>query len=333
MTAGTHSGLPTLAEELAVELISDMAAVDQIVQDAVKSDVRLLHDACRHLMDAGGKRYRPMLTLLAARFGDHRDPDVLRAAAAVELVHLAALYHDDVMDKATLRRGVPSVNAKWNDAVAILAGDYLFSQAFLLLAAMHSQPARMEVQTFSLLVAGQFREMSGPEPGTDPVDHYVAMVSDKTASLMRSCLRLGALVARADQEAVHALEAFGQNLGVAFQVSDDLLDLVGKEEEFGKHLGGDLIKKSVTTLPLLYATRGNDPASVRLRELLETEELEAEARAEALSLLSAHPALDKTREVLRSYADRASTALDPLPDGPAKDGLRAMCTAVVERTR
>jgi heptaprenyl diphosphate synthase len=322
-----------LAEELAADLHSDLTAVDQIVQDSVKSDVALLHEASRHLMDAGGKRYRPLLTLLAARFGDPSDPDVLRAAAAVELVHLAALYHDDVMDRATLRRGVPSVNAKWNDSVAILAGDFLFSRAFLLLAALPVRAARMEVQTFSSLVAGQIREMDGPADDQDPVDHYLTMVTEKTASLMRSCVRLGALVSGADETAVRALEDFGEALGVAFQVSDDLLDLVGRKEEFGKLPGSDLSKKSVTTLPLLYATQGDDPASTRLRELVAREDLTADERAEALALLGTHPALDRTREFLRGYAERADAALAPLPEGPAKDGLRAMCTAVVERTR
>ncbi|WP_308416585.1 polyprenyl synthetase family protein [Streptomyces sp. AJS327] len=334
MTNGESAKLTALDPDVTAGLNTDLAAVEQIIRDAVKCDVPLLHEASRHLMDAGGKRHRPLLTLLAARFGNASDPDVLRAAAAVELVHIAALCHDDVLDKAALRRGVPSVNARWGEPVAILTGDFLFSQAFLLLAVVPSQAARLEVNTFAELVTGQFREMAGPAPEEDPLDYYVTMATEKTASLMRSCVRLGALTSGADETAVRALERFGEALGVAFQITDDLLDLSESAQKSGKRPGADL-NKNAPALPLLYAVRDTGPASDRLRELLESvpegNGLDDDAREEALGLLRSHPALDRTREQLETYVQRAKDALAPLPEGPARDGLAAMCVAVAHR--
>lgn len=326
---------PQLDPQLTTELHTDLKAVEQIIRDTVQSDIPLLHDASRHLMDAGGKRHRPLLALLAARFGDHTDPDVLHGAAAVELVHMAALCHDDVMDEAQLRRGVPSVNARWGDDMALLAGDYLFSRSFLLLAALKSLPARLEVNTFSELVTGQVREMTGPGPDDDPFTHYLAVVSEKTASLMRTCVRIGALTSGAEKAYVTALEEYGELLGVAFQISDDLLDVVGKKGKSGKTPGTDL-DQGVNSLPVLYATQGTDPESARLRELLahgREGTLGDEERAEALALLREHPALERTRKQLWDYAERARAALEPLPDGPAKDGLASLCVVVAERDR
>ena len=341
MTNGESTQLPSLDPDLTTALNSDLAAVEQIIRDAVKCDVPLLHEASRHLMDAGGKRHRPMLTLLAAHFGNSgdlpgnsSDPDVLRAAAAVELVHIAALCHDDVLDRAALRRGVPSVNARWGEPVAILTGDFLFSQAFLLLAVLPSLTARLEVNTFAELVTGQFREMAGPSSEDDPFDYYVVMATEKTASLMRSCVRLGALTSGADDGTVRVLEEFGDALGVAFQISDDLLDLTDNAKQSGKRPGADL-NKGAPALPLLYAVQGNDAASVRLRELLDAApaggDLDDRSREEALELLRAHSALDRTREQLERYVDRARTALEPLPDCPARDALSAVCAAVAHR--
>ncbi|MCF6524490.1 polyprenyl synthetase family protein [Streptomyces sp. JJ36] len=336
MTTEDSAKSPQLDPQLAAELHTDLAAVENIIQESVHCDVALLHDASRHLVDAGGKRHRPLLTLLAARFGEHTDPDVLRAAAAVELVHMAALCHDDVMDEAPLRRGVPSVNARWGDDVALLAGDYLFSRSFLLMAALPSLPARLEVGTFAELVTGQIREMDGPGPDDDPLDHYLAVVSEKTASLMRTCVRIGALTAAAADAHVTALAEYGTLLGIAFQMSDDLLDVTGRKASSGKTPGTDL-DQGVTSLPVLYALQGTDAESRRLNELLapgrKRDGLSGAEREEALALLRAHPSLDRTRKQVWEYAERARAALAPLPDGPAKDGLASLCVAVAERDR
>ncbi|MEU2724680.1 polyprenyl synthetase family protein [Streptomyces smyrnaeus] len=344
MSTGQHAGKTPLAgqppltdQELASALKADLAVVEDLIRDSIHSEAPLLHEASRHLIDAGGKRYRPMLTLLAARFGNPDDPDVLRAAAACELVHAAALCHDDVLDGASLRRGRTSVNARWSDAVAILTGDFLFAQAFLLLATVPQQEARLEVNTFVRLVTGQIREMTGPADGEDPTDYYVTMVSDKTASLLRACVRLGALTSGAGETVVRALEEYGDAFGVAFQISDDLLDLFGQEERSGKRQGTDLLK-GAPTLPLLYALSGTGQDSERLREILgpvpgtgRRTTLTAEERAEATELLRRHPAVERTRERLDAYIARARAALAPLSEGPAKDTLEALCAGVAHR--
>lgn len=324
----------SLADDISAQLASELASVETIMRETVICDVPILHEASRHLMDAGGGRNRPLLTLLAARFGRSVGEETLQAAAAVELLHQAALCHDDVLDKAVLRRGVESVNKRWDDSVAILAGDFLFSQAFLLLAGLTSRPARLEAETFSRLVLGEIREITGAAADADPFDHYVAVAADKTASLMRCCLRLGAFTSDADHVTVKALDEFGHQLGIAFQISDDLLDLVATEEELGKEPGIDL-DNGVTTMPLLYAIRGTDSASSRIRELLDEAgaggDLSANARDEAMELLRRHPALDLSHKRLTDHVDRARAAIDPLPEGPAKGGLLHLCDQVMTR--
>ncbi|WP_245996887.1 polyprenyl synthetase family protein [Streptomyces armeniacus] len=324
-------------QDLSTELKADLVGVEEIIRESIQSEMSLLHEASRHLMDAGGKRHRPMLTLLAARFGNPAEPDVLRSAAACELVHAAALCHDDVLDGATLRRGRPSVNARWNDAVAMLTGDFLFAQAFLLLARLPTLEARLEVNTFVRLVTGQIREMAGPADDEDPTDYYATMVSEKTASLLTACLRLGALASGADEGSVRALERYGEAFGLAFQISDDLLDLFGEEEKSGKRPGTDLLK-GAPTLPLLYALSSPGKDSDRLRDLLGTAapegrrtQLTDEECAEAIGLLRHHPAVGRARERLDAYVEEARAALGPLPDGSAKDTLDLLCAGVAHR--
>ncbi|MFF2654983.1 polyprenyl synthetase family protein [Streptomyces sp. NPDC058045] len=325
------------SEELGEELTADLAGVEEIIQVSIQSEVPLLHEASRHLMDAGGKRHRPLLTLLAARFGNPAEPDVLRAAASCELVHAAALCHDDVLDNATLRRGRPSVNARWSDEVAMLTGDFLFARSFLLLARLPMLEARLEVNTFVRLVTGAMQEMSGLAPDQDPDDYYATMVSGKTASLLCSCLRLGALTSGADEKYVRELGRYGEAFGLAFQITDDLLDLFGEEEKSGKRPGTDLLK-GAPTLPLLYALRGSGEDSDRLRDLLGTAEpagrrsrLTDEECAEAIELLRHHDAVGRTRERLDAHIAQARAALAPLPDGAAKDTLDFLCTGLAHR--
>ncbi|MFG3254480.1 polyprenyl synthetase family protein [Streptomyces sp. NPDC048172] len=335
--AGSPRQPPIADQELATDIKAELVDIEEIIRESIKSEMPLLHEASQHLMDAGGKRHRPMLTLLAARFGDPTGPSVLSTAAACELVHAAALCHDDVLDGATLRRGRPSVNARWNDAVAMLTGDFLFARAFLLLARLPVLEARLEVNTFVRLVTGQIREMTGPAEGEDPAVYYATMVSEKTASLLCACLRLGALTSGAEPEAVQALERYGEAFGLAFQISDDLLDLFGEEEKSGKRPGTDLVQ-GAPTLPLLYALNSPGEDSDRLRELLGTTEPggrrtalgEAEC-AEAIELLRHHSAVARTRERLDAYVEEARAALAPLPDGPAKDTLDLLCAGVAHR--
>jgi heptaprenyl diphosphate synthase len=284
-----------------------------------------------HLLAAGGKRLRPMLVLLAARFGDPDRPAVLRAAAAVELTHVASLYHDDVMDEASTRRGVPSVNAQWSNRVAILAGDYLVAKAAELAAPLGTAAIEEQVRMLARLVTGQLRETVGAGRDTDPERYYMSVIADKTAALFALAARLGARAAGAGEEAVEALGTYGEALGIAFQLSDDVLDITQPSARAGKPANADL-REGVATLPVLRAMRGRGRGSARLRKMLAAGPIKnAGERATAARLLRRSPGFAETRTELERYADQARGALLTLPPSPAREALRELCDHVVSR--
>ncbi|MDP9417335.1 MAG: polyprenyl synthetase family protein [Actinomycetota bacterium] len=324
-------GLPLGDAGVEADLRTGLAAVEQLLRDAVKSDYPFVTETSRHLVDAGGKRYRPLLVLLAAQFGDRNAPGIVPAAAVVELTHLATLYHDDVMDEAALRRGAVSANARWTNTVAILTGDFLFARASDILADLGPDAVRLQARTFERLVTGQIRETVGPAPGDDEVEHYLSVVIDKTASLLATSARFGAMLSGADDQTVDVLTRFGERFGVAFQLSDDVLDVASESTQSGKEPGTDL-REGIRTLPVLHARRSRDAADTRLLELLDGDLTDERLRAEALALLRAHPAMRVARSDVQRWADDAKSVLAPLPEVPAKSTLLAICDAVVSRT-
>lgn len=331
MTPLSAFGLPSLDAGLEAELRGGMAAVEELLRTSVKSDYPFVTETSRHLVDAGGKRFRPLLTLLSAQFGNPAAAGVVPAAVVVELTHLATLYHDDVMDEAALRRGAVSANARWDNTVAILTGDFLFARASDLLADLGPEAVRIQARTFERLVTGQIRETVGPGE-EDPLEHYLSVVADKTASLIATSGRFGAMLAGADSATVDVLTRFAERIGVAFQLADDVLDVTSDSTTSGKTPGTDL-REGVSTLPMLWARRSRDPADARLLALLDADLAEDDAgHAEALGLLRAHPAMDRAHEDLRRWADDARAVLAPLPDIPAKAALAALCDVVVRRT-
>ncbi|PZA20712.1 polyprenyl synthetase family protein [Modestobacter versicolor] len=316
--------------ELGAALVEGLARVEAALTVAVASDHAFVSEAAGHLMAAGGKRVRPMLALLAAQLGDADSPEVVQAAVVCELTHLATLYHDDVMDEASVRRGAPSANSRWGNSVAILTGDFLFARASDLLADLGPEAVRVQARTFERLVTGQLRETVGARPGEDPVDHYLGVLADKTGSLVATSARFGASFAGVDGELVAALDAFGEDFGVAFQLSDDLLDIVSEGGTSGKSPGTDL-REGIATLPVLFALAGTDPAEARLRELVAGPVVDEVEHAEALALLRSSASLARATAVLEEYADRARARLDAVPDGPVREALSALCTFVVTR--
>jgi heptaprenyl diphosphate synthase len=316
-----------LGEALAVGL----ARVEEVLAVAVGSEHPFVRETAGHLMAAGGKRFRPMLALLAAQLGDADSSEVVRAAVVCELTHLATLYHDDVMDEASVRRGAPSANSRWGNSIAILTGDLLFARASDLLADLGPEAVRIQARTFERLVTGQLRETAGPQPGEDPVAHHLEVLADKTGSLVATSARFGASFAGVEPALVAALTAFGEEVGVAFQLSDDLLDIVSADGASGKSPGTDL-REGVATLPVLFALAGDDPAEARLRELVAAPVTGAAEHAEALDLLRSSAALERATGVLRSYADRARERLAAVPAGDVRDALSALCDYVVTRT-
>lgn len=305
-------------------------AVEGMLRDSVKSTYPFVTETSRYLMEAGGKRFRPLLVLLAAQFGDPTAPGVVPAAVAIELTHLSTLYHDDVMDEAPLRRGTPSANARWGNTVAILTGDFLFARASEITADLGTEATRILAQTIAVLCEGQIRETHGPLDGVDPVDHYLSVLAEKTGSLIATSGRLGALLSGADPATVDVMTRYGATIGMAFQLSDDLIDVVSESPQSGKTPGTDL-REGIRTLPVLYALR-SEPDGSPLRTLL-TGSLADDARhASALAALRGHPAVEEARATLVSYVDDAKRIASELPDAPARAALLALADFVLART-
>jgi heptaprenyl diphosphate synthase len=328
ITAGVELSDATLA----AEVVNGLALVEDGLRSATRAQHDVLTQAAAHLLEAGGKRVRPMLVLLAAQFGNPCDPRVVPAAVAIELTHLATLYHDDVMDEADVRRGTPSVNSRWDNTIAILTGDFLFSRASQILADLGAEAIRIQAETFSRLVTGQVAETVGPQPGTDPFDHYLSVVTEKTASLIATSGRFGAMFSGAPDGVEDRITPACAALGVAYQLGDDILDVASDSVQSGKTPGTDL-REGVQTLPMLHALRSAGPGDARLVELLSQGELtDPGQHKEALSLLRAHPAMEMARADMRAWVEMAREQILGLPDVPARDAFEAFCEFMVDRT-
>ena len=323
-------GLITTDAELIERVGSGLAEVERLLEQAAHSEHPLIRETAGHLVAAGGKRFRPLLTLVAAEFG-RPGPEVLSAACVVELTHMATLYHDDVMDEAPMRRGVQTANARWDNTIAILTGDFLFAKASQLLADLGPEAVRLQARTFERLVTGQINECLDPEPGETAISHYLRVLADKTGSLIATSARFGALLSGAPPATVERLTRFGEVFGVAFQLADDVLDIAGDPEQSGKVNGTDL-REGVPTLPTLYALASTDADSARLRELLSAPITDDRLVAQTLEQLRSHEAMDQARATARGYADEARDLLDTLPDIPARAALYALCDLVHSRT-
>ena len=287
----------------------------------------------RYLLAAGGKRVRPVLTLLTAQLGDGVTDDVVTAAQAVEILHVGSLYHDDVMDEASERRGVPSAQQVWGNSVAILTGDLLFARASKLITGLRGSGILAQAEVFERLVLGQLHETVGPQAGEDPVDHYLRVLEDKTGALIAAAAEWGASYANAPEEYREPLARFGRRIGVAFQLIDDVIDLAPEEADTGKHAGTDL-KAGVPTLPLLLLRRSaaTEPADRALVDRIESVGDDDDALAAAVEELRAHPATALTRTEAFAWAASAKGALDPLPTGTVKRALIRFADLLVDRS-
>ncbi|EWT00017.1 geranylgeranyl pyrophosphate synthase [Intrasporangium oryzae NRRL B-24470] len=323
--------IPGATPELTARLQDGLVRVDDLLREVVDHDDPFIAQASGHLAAAGGKRFRPLLTLLAAELTDGINDDVVRAATGVELTHLASLYHDDVMDEADVRRGVPSANIAYDNSTAILIGDLLFGKASELIAGLGAEAVLIQAQTFVRLCAGQIRDDRGCPEGVDPVDYYLDVLADKTGVLIATAGRYGAMFSGGSAETVEIMRSYGEKVGIAFQLADDLIDIASQADETGKTPGTDL-REGVDTLAILRAKASTDPGDARLLELLAADLTHDDAGVtEALALLRAHPALEQAREETYAVARAAQELLDPLPDSPAKSALQALAMSVVDR--
>ena len=319
-------------DALAADVVGGLAMVEEGLREAAQAKHELLADTSGHLISAGGKRFRATLLLLAAQFGNPADERVVPAAVAIELTHLATLYHDDVMDEATVRRGLASANSRWDNTVAILTGDFLFARASQILADLGPDAVRIQAETFTRLVSGQIAETIGPRSGENPLDHYIGVVTDKTASLIATSGRFGAMFSGAPPEVTRRITPACEALGIAYQLCDDILDVASESAQSGKTPGTDL-REGVLTLPMLHALRSAGPDDTRLVELLSRGELtDPGLHAEALGLLREHQAMKLARADTRRWAATAREQILALPDVPARAAFEALCEFVTERT-
>ena len=312
-------------------LVTDrLDVIEARLLDAARADVDFVTEAATHIIAAGGKRFRPLLVVLASQLLPGADADRIdRAAVVMELTHVASLYHDDVMDEAEVRRSVDSANARWDNTLAILVGDFLFSRASSTVATLGTEYVALQAQTFARLVQGQIAETRGPLPDGDPLQHYLDVVADKTGSLIAASARFGGMVCGASDEVLDALGRFGEEIGVVFQLSDDIIDIAS--DTSGKTPGTDL-REGVLTLPTLMVAASTDPADARLRDLVSRPLTDEAEVTEAIGRLRAHPLLDAARREIERRADVARSYLAPLPSGSAKDALATLCDQVVSRS-
>ena len=324
-------GIPGLAPELEIELKEGMQKVENLLLSHIQGNYPLVEETSRHLVAAGGKRLRPLLTLLASHYGDKNRFGVIESAVVCELTHVATLYHDDVMDEAKLRRSVESANSRWGNTVAILTGDYLFAKVSALLADIGPEAVRLQASTFERLVIGQIMETQGPQNGEDALAHYLQVVADKTGSLIAASARFGAMVSGAPAEIKETLTVFGEKIGVAFQLADDVIDIASESHQSGKTPGTDL-REGVPTLVTLNVMKSQRAEDRELRELVSAPIKDESVVAQVLRELRSHPALDESREQLQQIARDARTALGPLPVGDVTGALFSLCDAIVDRT-
>lgn len=318
--------------QLLQNLEAGLEKVEQKLKDSSSHTEAIIGKASRHLVDAGGKRVRPTLALLTAQLGAGVNQDVVDAAVVVELTHLATLYHDDVMDDAPMRRGVATAQTIWGNSVAILTGDLLFARASVVGSNLGQDALTLQAETFERLCLGQLHETIGPAENQNPFDFYVDVLADKTGSLISAAAQLGVMLSGADQSLREPVRIFGEKIGVAFQLIDDVID-ISEEGPSGKTPGTDL-RAGVPTLPVLLlrkAAAAQDSEATALLELIDGGLAEDEKLAEVLQRLRAHSVFHESYLEAKRWADDAIDALSPLPDGAVKNALIEFAKAVVDR--
>jgi heptaprenyl diphosphate synthase len=302
-------------------LEDDLARVEKALLANVRTGDPFLAEVASHLITAGGKRLRPALAVAVGELsGGPADDDVIMGAVAVELVHLGSLYHDDVMDEARTRRNVDSVNARWGNLVAILAGDFLLARASEIAASLGTEVAGLLAATIGRLCEGQVRELAQTFDVTRSEESYLLSIAGKTAALMATACRVGAITAGIDRPGIEALTAYGEQVGMVFQIVDDILDVVATDEELGKPAGNDLVE-GVYTLPVIRALASSQ-ASEDLRQLLGSP-LERDEVDVVREIIRSNGAVSAAIDVARRYAGESASALDGVPAG-GEGGERVM---------
>jgi heptaprenyl diphosphate synthase len=319
-------------KDLLAKLESGLELVEKQLIEAVAHTDPIAKVTTRHLIDAGGKRIRPTLVLLCAQLGDGTANEVIQSAVVVELTHIGTLYHDDVMDSAPKRRGVDSAHEIWGNNVAILTGDLLFARASQLVSKLGQKALTLQANTFERLCLGQLNETVGPAEGQDPIEHYLSVLADKTGSLISASAELGVLFSGADESLREPVRKYGEAIGVAFQLIDDVIDIHSDGQVSGKTPGTDL-RAGVSTLPVLYLRQDakSDSESAKLVEIIEAGLEDDAVLNKVIEQLREHPATERAFQEAKRWADQAIAALADLPAGPVREALTNFADAVIER--
>ena len=329
---GLADALSSTAEErdLVARLESGLQRIEKSLESNLHFGDAHTDTIARYLFEAGGKRVRPLLALLTAEYGDTSCDSIIMGAQVLELIHLATLYHDDVMDDADLRRGVPTAHVVWDNSVAIITGDLLLARASSLASTLGDDMVRLHAATFERLCLGQLHETTGPQGDADPVAHYLQVLADKTGSLIASSAVVGLMTSGAPREFIEPLREYGEKVGVAFQIIDDVLDLDGGET--GKEKGND-VRHGVATLPILLARAATDAESTSLVERIDAAIAANDdvSFADLMDELRASRHTAETIETAERWAGEAVAALDILPDGLPKTSLARFASRVINR--
>ena len=323
-------------KKLGKALDEGLVAVEQGLERELKFSEDIADAVARYLFDAGGKRVRPLLTLLTAQWGEGINERVIRAAQVIELTHLATLYHDDVMDEASQRRGVRAAQTVWGNSVAILAGDLLFARAGSLVGSLGQQAITLQAATFERLCLGQMRETVGPKPGQEPIEHYLKVLADKTGSLIALSAEMGIRMSHGPEALVAPVRRFGEKIGIAFQLVDDVIDLSERGSGTGKPPGTD-VRRGVTTLPMLYLQQraATDQGAAELLAKLArgtSGEADEEEFQQSIGELRNHPVTKDTMDKAREMAAEAIRELSGAPDDVVKTGLVRFANQIVDRS-
>jgi heptaprenyl diphosphate synthase len=322
-------GLESPDPVLEADIRGRLEEVEAALEKAVRAESDMLAETASYLLAAGGKRFRPMLVLLSGYFGDPSDPRLIPGSVAIELVHAATLYHDDVIDEAESRHGVASVNARWDNTVAILTGDYLFARASEISTELGTDVCALLARTIATLCDGQIREVEASGRVMQTQDAYLEIIRRKTGALIATSCRLGGMLSDCPHECLDVLEEFGEALGLAFQLSDDIMDVVSTEAELGKQPGVDM-KEGVYTLPVLHALAA-DPRAAELRTLLSEGAPEGERLNRALEIVRTLETIEHSRAAVTAEVTRARSLAELLPGRPARRALVTLAEFLAAR--
>ncbi|MGB3375326.1 MAG: polyprenyl synthetase family protein [Microbacterium sp.] len=325
------------ARRVASRIEEGLELVESGLSEELKVADPVADAAARYLYEAGGKRIRPVLTLLAAQLGEGNVPAVIDIAKALELTHLGSLYHDDVMDGADTRRGVPAAHGVWGNNVAILTGDILFSRASQIMSRYGERAMRLQADTFERLVLGQMHETVGAQPDDDPIEFYIQVLADKTGSLIAAATQGGVIFSEAPTEFEEPMRVYGEKVGVAFQLLDDVIDLSADAEETGKVPGTDL-RAGVPTMPSLLLKTGTDQTDIDLAQRIDDGVARIAEGADPaildgpLAQLRDHAATERTMDLARTWTADAVSALEPLPKGTVREALTRFAQTLADRS-